>query len=84
MGYPPALDPQDLHLAEQVFQQMRNSSGEIVEPVERLPLPVDLQPLAEPVTAGRKGKRGEQVHGQDDPVTDVPVDFSGCFHTFSN
>ena len=78
---PAVLDPQHLYLAEYLGKEPFDPLGQTIEAVERFALTPDPQPPPEPPGHDGEGGKGQNIHRQDDPMTDVPVDFAGCFHS---
>ena len=75
--------PQHLPLAEHPLHQEPDPLREAIEPVERLPLPVNGQPRPEAPGTDPHGEEGKKVHEPYHPMTDVPVDLACRFHKSS-
>src|SRR6185369_8239232 len=73
-------DAEDLRLAEYFGEHPLDPFVVAVEAVQRLTLAPDRQALPKSPGHAAEGGKGQNIHRDDDPVADIPVNLTGSFH----
>src|SRR5208337_4086974 len=80
MTNPGTDNAQYLCLGQHIFDQEENSLRKAVEPVKLPSLQISGDPPVKTVDTDSHSDKSEEIHGQNDSVTYIPIYFPCTFH----